>query len=657
MKPPITGSPITQKGRNAIHALRPNNDNSRFLIDPVLVADSPDVARQKMAFKADIRIIDGIWYRRNPAIPTELGTPIWSDHPGRMNANHVDDKWVGLSKNVGQDDIFPGARPQRYSWYRTAASGGGLLAAPPTTFRPVVSYGSLFRKPVASCTASKTEPCALWVPGYYNATAETSSACTATSPTAACFPVREATTTAQLLQGTRSGFRSAWDESGLTSGAADCGTVDRGNSFALFQTAITDNRRTAQANMLPLNFDVAALQEALTDTSAGELGALFGSGGPAFNGIVYISATWPGFRDGFGTTATSDRAGMWPFQGLQSDALSGETPNDAANGQPRDNLSSLTDAAVYDGLSYTTVGGNLDITAASRQGNKPFQQALPYPFCSDDLPADFNDAEMASYADANLFTGSGSTRRFFSPACSAYHNSTPGARINARINAVRVINGSNMRPAVLPLGLTIVSNLPVYILGSLNTTSGAAAATTVLGDIPSQSGATPWSPLLIGGDTISLLSNIWTDEESPWNVPVRAYWDLRQPPSNTATELAKMSTQINGAFLYGWGEAALNPASGTGCREELTYSVRLHEDWSFAAGIRREIRGSIFVGWNSVYGSAFSNVHEANSSGAWHDTDGSTKIYGYDYHFDRVTNQPPGAPQFELTNVKRVVDE
>ena len=117
------------------------------------------------------------------------------------------------------------------------------------------------------------------------------------------------------------------------------------------------------------------------------------------------------------------------------------------------------------------------------------------------------------------------------------------------------------------------------------------------------------------------------------------------------------STQYNGAFLYGWAEAALNTVTNVGCREELTYSMRLHERWSAAAGIGRVIRGSIFVGWNSVYGSAFSNVHEADNSGAWHDVDGSTKIYGYDYHFDEIVNQPPGAPQFELTNIKRIVDE
>jgi hypothetical protein len=101
----------------------------------------------------------------------------------------------------------------------------------------------------------------------------------------------------------------------------------------------------------------------------------------------------------------------------------------------------------------------------------------------------------------------------------------------------------------------------------------------------------------------------------------------------------------------------LNPTTNTGCREELTYSIRLHEEWSVADGIQRIIRGSIFVGWNSVYGAGFSNVHEADGSGAWHDTDGSTKIYGYDYHFDLLTNQPPGAPVYEIKKVTGVLTQ
>ena len=638
LKPPITGSPLTQKGRNAIHGLRPNNENSRFLVDPLLTTDTNNIAQQKMAFKADVRIIDGVWYQRDPAHPEELGVPIWSDHPGDTATSHIEDRWFGSLTNVGQDDLFTGSRPRRYSYYRTAGAGQALLAAPTTP--AVVSYGTLHRKVVSG------KP--MWVPGYYETNSSGVAGCTATVPTAPCFATKEASTVAQFLQGTRSGFRSAWDESGLTLGASDCSAsgssaTDRQASFV---PGTTDGQRTAMVNMLPLNFDLAAFQDALADNSSNELGARFGGGRAPFNGVVYISATWPGFRDGYGTAATSDRAGHWPFQGLQRDQFSGETPDTANEGQPKDALSSLTNAAVYAGLPFSTTGASLEITAVSRQANRPFQQALPYALCSDSYAADKPASVLTNFGATANFTGA-TGRKFYAPRCSSYHDSDPTKRINARINAVRIINGSNLRPAVLPKGISIVSNLPVFLLGSLNTTSGGAAVTTALGDAPGESMISPWSPMLVGGDTIGILSNDWTDDEAPWNVPVNAYYGLRRPSS----------TQFNGAFLYGWAEAALNPATNIGCREELTYSMRLHEDWSVAAGINRVIRGSIFVGWNSVYGSGFSNVHEANGSGAWHDTDGSTKIYGYDYHFDEIVNQPPGAPQFELTNIKRIIDE
>ena len=644
LKPPITGSPLTQKGRNAIHGLRLNNDNSRFLVDPVLTTDVSEVAQQKMAFKADIRIIDGVWYLRDVARPFELGTPIWSDHPGRTATSDIEDRWSGVQARVGQDDLFSAARPQRFSYYRTAAPLKALLAPP--SIRGVVSYGTLHRKLVGA------DP--VWVPGYYETTANSTAGCLAASasnqPTSTCFATQEATTAAQIVQATRSGFRSAWDESGVTSGASDC-SLDAASSVtdrqASLPTGTNNGQRTAMVNMLPLNFDIEAFQDALADTNANELGSKFTS--RKFNGVIFISATWPGFRTGFGTAATSGKATHWPFQGLQSDPFSGEDPSTLEKGQPRDAtvgtttvLQGLTNAEVYEGRAFTTTGAGLEISASSRQANHPYQQALPYSLCTDDYTTVLADSALAQYTGA---FAAGTGRKFYAPRCSRYHDTASASRINARINAVRLINGSNFRKAVLPAGLSIVSNLPLFILGSINTKSDGL--TTVLGHRPSESMAPAWSPLLVGGDTIGLLSNAWTDDESPWNVPVNSYFEMRVPTS----------TQYNGAFLYGWAEAALNTVTNVGCREELTYSMRLHERWSAAAGIGRVIRGSIFVGWNSVYGSAFSNVHEADNSGAWHDADGSTKIYGYDYHFDEIVNQPPGAPQFELTNIKRIVDE
>jgi hypothetical protein len=606
LRAPIRGTPLVQQGRNAVHALQRNNANSRFLIDPVLPAEPLDVRAQKVAFKADLRILDGVWYLRDPATPEHLGRPIWSDHPGHYQARG-NDLWVGAGDDVGQGDLFGGAaRPQRYSYYRTAPSSVALTSS---TARAVVSYGVLHR-----------ESGPVWSPGFTGSTAVPGCEGGTNSK---CFPTQRATSAAQLLQGTRGGFRSAWDETGTAPGAADCG-ADREASLGLgdFEAG-----QLPLFNMLPINIDVGALQEALQDTGANELGAVFLARGEPFNGAVWVGATWPGFRDGYGDASSTGRATYWPFQGLQDDAVSGfggSTPTDTV--QPIDGLtgSPLTTAARYQG--YSDFNG---LVGGTRR-NPAFQRALPQPLCTDSTFSDPAAGAMASYDGAGNF-GTGTGRRFFVPPCAPYHAGT----LNARVNAVRVVNGAVLSKAVLPKGLSIVTHLPMFVLGSLNTSSVPA-------DRPDALNAT-WVPLMIGGDTIGLLSNAWTDDEAPWNVPVRTFWELRDADS----------TRYHGAFLYGWGEAAAGPAGG--CREELSYSMRLHEHWHRGAGLPhdRVVRGSIFVGWNAVYGSAFSNVHEANSSGAWHDGDGATKIYSYDHHLDQVANQPPAAPQFQLTNVLR----
>jgi hypothetical protein len=107
LRMPVSGQPRVQAGANVlameqltgalppvdrlvpIAAAREHNAavgsqpaSMRFLVDPMLVNEPADVREQKFAFKADIRIIDGVWFVRDPAHPELPGTAIWSDHPG-----------------------------------------------------------------------------------------------------------------------------------------------------------------------------------------------------------------------------------------------------------------------------------------------------------------------------------------------------------------------------------------------------------------------------------------------------------------------------------------------------------------------------------------------------------------------------------------------
>ena len=66
-----------------------NSGAFRLLIEPPYnnskYADADDIKNQKLAHKADIRIINGIWFVRNQVRQSENnwpGVPIWSDHMG-----------------------------------------------------------------------------------------------------------------------------------------------------------------------------------------------------------------------------------------------------------------------------------------------------------------------------------------------------------------------------------------------------------------------------------------------------------------------------------------------------------------------------------------------------------------------------------------------
>mgnify|MGYP001174558050 CR=1 FL=1 len=66
-----------------------NTGGLRALVEPVyqhtLFSDPEDIRLQKLATKADIRIINGIWFVRNEPRGDETnwpGIPVWSDHHG-----------------------------------------------------------------------------------------------------------------------------------------------------------------------------------------------------------------------------------------------------------------------------------------------------------------------------------------------------------------------------------------------------------------------------------------------------------------------------------------------------------------------------------------------------------------------------------------------
>jgi len=558
---PVFGTVNVQKGYDASGASPPpiTNPTTRILVDPVLGADTVDVKKQKLAFLADLRIINGVWYLRDRSNPDAWpGTPIWSDHPGQYTT--AGEEGVEPSgRDVGQNQLATArswgtVRPKRFSAYRFNASGDltSSTSDPPS----VISYGVLARD---SGTGS-----ALWTPGVRCKGDEADAAVRpATSTALACDEANADSIDSvgeRVLRGARSGFRS--------------GHIDK------FERSRGSSAVRERGNVVPINFDVAAFQRALATLTTGELGSYFTT--TPFNGIVWISSTWDGSMD-------LPTAAETPPQG-----------------------------SVDDGNQPTVLKQKEDDDPLKPDKNLE-NRALPYPLCAG-ASSSVTGHAIVDAADANKTTG------FKVPSCADYGET--GAMKNARPAALRIYNARNVNNAVdsrpdltgatgmLPHGLTIATNLPVYVVGDVN-----------LGSDPNNLASTsPWVPVLVAGDVVHIFSNAWNDKNARWSKTMNGN-DVATP------------TKLRFEMLSGW-----NPSTNTAGQDSggLQNFPRFVENWS---GIALEIRGSLVVGWASVYNRA------PWGSGAVFDP--PNRDWGFDRHLEQLVNQPPGAPLFDVAAVRQ----
>jgi hypothetical protein len=533
-----------------------NINDSRFLVDPPQAADAVQPAAEKFASQADIRILDGVWYLKDPANSANWpGVPIWSDHPGSFTDSY------GVA--VGQDDLrarwagkptawTAGSTPNYYSYYEYDSANQTIF----NDSNGVISYGTVafkvkwmpgFWVDTEAGGLGEMDICnypaslhGLQIPGGGGAiTANCGGpSCTLfylTHPVHCKANYPDMVTATKVLAGARGGFRD--------------GHLQDWNA--------------ALGNMLPINFDLTMFQSALANVTAGELGSYFGAAnfmGRAFNGVVYISGLWPGSCTGYGTDLPS----------------------------PNPNQGHVADASQSGEFSVAT------------------QQALPFPLCST-APTAGTPFETASQGPTTV-------NRFFIPDCTAYGpgpaaptcgNAANGA-ISAFPNAVRLINGATLSKASFPSGLSIVSNLPMYVLGNYNTASSAAAN---------------WVPALVAGDQMGLLSSSWTEAGAPWNI---ATDQNARTAGNTTYYMAMMN---------GWAEytdAQTNPG--------------FNEDWT---GKTATINGAFAIGFHPVY---YQYPRRGAAATTYKDP---TRAFNYDANFAQINNQPPGMTFFETYAIMR----
>jgi hypothetical protein len=457
---PIVGTAAVHDGLDVSGGAVDNSLSLKMLLDPVQAGDNGSVRSQRYASKADIVIINGIWFKRATGVPWP-GTPIWSDHPGVYTTNCANDEGAVVCADgaapmgVGQATLFTGTKPSRYSYYRH----DGAQLTPDYAQRPVVSYGPLVNGALVDD----------FLPAFWDATATTLAA---------------TTTSAHVLEGMRSGFKDFRVDAGIA------GTEDM---------------------LLPMNFDLAAFTAALQDTDAGELGAHFPDGvdadtAPDFNGIIYITNTWPNWNQNMSTLATAQAVPpLWP--------------------------------RVDDGAGVGSTAG----LAASANGR--VNQRLPYNVCK-------TDATVIDLLTAGPVVV---------PACADASLTRP--------NAVRFINGGTISTTVFPIGLTIATNQGVYIAGDLNSASALFVSADAIPQIVPV--AVSWRPLMIGGDAITLLSNNWSDAHADWidprdsaqralRVPTTTMWAFSSISGSVETSMTAPSGGINNfpRFLENWGIAA-----------------------------------------------------------------------------------------------------
>ncbi len=517
-------------------AVATNTDNLRFVVDPPLAADSVTVRSYKFAYNADLRIINGVWFVRDPGAPNLFpGIPIWSDHPGRYLENLIP---------VGQDDIrdrwalsrpWPAAPdlPRAFSYYEYDAVSkkiyDDLLGV------GVISYGNLINSGAGAtpqkpghwitngvsplCIGGASLNCGAGGCGLKSVWQAVPYGCSAGSD-----PIYAT----NVLNATRGGFRNGHIQQNLSLPAPE---------------------RVPLAHILPINFDVEQLQNALANNAPGELGSYFGAAGftgQPFNGIVWISSFWPGSQNGYGGGSPFEH----PFQG-----------------------------AVPDGTQALV-------------SHPATQQALPQPLCTTGAGG---PAATAFAGDA--FDAQGADVRFRIPDCASY------AGGGAWPNAIRVVNGATLNRLRLTKGLSIVSNIPVYLVGNFNTNSNHALVNSI-----------PWTPALIAGDKVALISGNWNDSRSRWDVSPNLN---NRPASDTTYKTAIMHEPSD------------------------TLTVLL-EDW---ANRDLTVWGSMVYGYNAVYA-----LHNNTCCGD-QTYDPPDRIFNFDPHFGLITNQPPGTPVFPISAI------
>lgn len=205
-----------------------------------------------------------------------------------------------------------------------------------------------------------------------------------------------------------------------------------------------------------------------------------------------------------------------------------------------------------------------------------------------------------------------------------------------RVNAVRVHNASVVDPGVLPRGLTIATNGPMYVLGDVNTSSLVSGPSGPVPGTPRMiDPAGTWVPMLLAGDAVTLLSTNWQDQVGDRAFGVASVQITgcnlgANPASASATE-----TTIVSAILAGHVETGATWGGG------INNFPRFLECWT---GVNNRIIGSMVIGFRSVYQRSRYHLFAYRPP---------NRLWSFDTNFANPAQQPPGTPLFDVQATRR----
>jgi hypothetical protein len=198
-------------------------------------------------------------------------------------------------------------------------------------------------------------------------------------------------------------------------------------------------------------------------------------------------------------------------------------------------------------------------------------------------------------------------------------------------SAVRVWNAANLDPNVLPSGLTIATNGPLYTLGNLNTGSLNGSGNP---DVPHLDNATKnWVPMLVAGDAVSVLSNAWSDNTKRWkNAPL--------PATGGGVDDAAGTTLVTAVLAGHVQTSTTRPGGG------INNFPRFLERWTSKTLTNH---GSLVIGYRSVY--QRQPFVDPNDPVPVYKA--PLRVWKFDPNFAKPANQPPGSPSFFVQAIER----